>query len=163
MARNIEIKARCNDPERCRKLAARFSDKGPEILHQADTFFYCNDGRLKLREFGDGTGELNLDCLLRIPMDEGYAFIRDATSIRTLYLCQSPKDETQAVVYYTTTSQITDTPVMEAFNWTLPPGDVNIIIAWAQDGSSDFTDTMTVCNNDGGAYYERWITLRGAE
>ncbi|MFH1754099.1 MAG: class IV adenylate cyclase [Candidatus Latescibacterota bacterium] len=58
MARNVEIKARCGDPARCRKLAERFSDKGPEILQQVDTFFYCNEGRLKLREFEDGTGEL---------------------------------------------------------------------------------------------------------
>ncbi|MBU1700258.1 MAG: class IV adenylate cyclase [Candidatus Eisenbacteria bacterium] len=58
MARNVEIKARCVDPARCRQLAERFSDKGPEILSQVDTFFYCNEGRLKLREFEDGTGEL---------------------------------------------------------------------------------------------------------
>jgi adenylate cyclase class IV len=60
MSRNIEIKARCADPERCRILAERFSDKGPEVLHQIDTFFYCNEGRLKLREFGaeGGAGEL---------------------------------------------------------------------------------------------------------
>lgn len=58
MARNIEIKARVADRAAlvdCVKAVA-----GPAVaeLRQDDTFFYCGRGRLKLRDFGDGYGEL---------------------------------------------------------------------------------------------------------
>ena len=47
---NIEIKARCNKPEKIREVLksrnARFKGKD----HQVDTYFRVNDGRLKLRE-----------------------------------------------------------------------------------------------------------------
>jgi len=114
------------------------------------------------RTSGNGSGELNLDCLLRVPMDEGYFFERGDIGNDTLYICTSPKDEMQAVDV-ANGPIITESPVTEAFNFTLPPGDVNIIIAWAQNGSSDFTDTISVATGDTGGYYERWITLRGAE
>ncbi len=58
MARNVEVKARIDSIEallpRARALA-----EGPEVLiEQDDTFFTCARGRLKLRDFGDGSGEL---------------------------------------------------------------------------------------------------------
>jgi predicted adenylyl cyclase CyaB len=66
MARNIEIKARiANTAELTRKLAA-IADSGPAEIVQDDTFFNCSAGRLKLRAFPDGRGELILyrraDC-----------------------------------------------------------------------------------------------------
>ena len=47
---NIEIKARCGDPDRVRgALRARGADfRG--VDHQVDTYFHCPRGRLKLRE-----------------------------------------------------------------------------------------------------------------
>jgi predicted adenylyl cyclase CyaB len=38
--------------------AARVADEGPWTIEQDDTFFACRDGRLKLRDFGNGNGEL---------------------------------------------------------------------------------------------------------
>ncbi|RFF31291.1 class IV adenylate cyclase [Wenzhouxiangella sediminis] len=58
MARNIEIKARVADPEVMAERAARIADEGPWAIEQDDTFFACRDGRLKLRDFGNGSGEL---------------------------------------------------------------------------------------------------------
>lgn len=58
MARNIEIKARVADPEAMAQRAARVADEGPWTIEQDDTFFGCGDGRLKLRDFGNGSGEL---------------------------------------------------------------------------------------------------------
>ncbi len=60
MGRNIEIKAELkgNQFERVHRAASRLAGQAPEVLLQTDTFFYCSKGRLKLREFGDGTGEL---------------------------------------------------------------------------------------------------------
>lgn len=59
MARsNIEIKARSSDADSQEHIAARLADSPPVVIEQEDTFFHSLRGRLKLREFGDGTGEL---------------------------------------------------------------------------------------------------------
>lgn len=58
MNRNVEIKARLSDPAHTRALAAGLSETEPVWIEQRDTFFCVERGRLKLREFGDGSGEL---------------------------------------------------------------------------------------------------------
>jgi predicted adenylyl cyclase CyaB len=58
MPRNVEIKARAFDLAALHKRVAEVSDSGPELLVQRDTFYAVPKGRLKLREFGDGTAEL---------------------------------------------------------------------------------------------------------
>ena len=58
MARNIEIKARVADMDALAARAAAIADGGPTEVPQDDTFFRCDNGRLKLRAFEDGHGEL---------------------------------------------------------------------------------------------------------
>ena len=58
MARNVEIKARVTDVRRVTEAAEQLADGGPVFIEQADTFFGCGTGRLKLRELGDGAAEL---------------------------------------------------------------------------------------------------------
>lgn len=58
MARNIEIKARLGHIGDIEPSAAALADQGPVPIAQDDTFFACPNGRLKLRAFADGTGEL---------------------------------------------------------------------------------------------------------
>lgn len=58
MARNIEIKARILSVETLIPKAAAVADQGPVEIPQDDTFFVCANGRLKLRAFADGEGEL---------------------------------------------------------------------------------------------------------
>ena len=55
---NIEIKARVIDFERKCALAEKLSGGPPQFIWQRDTFFPCKVGRLKLRAFDDGSGEL---------------------------------------------------------------------------------------------------------
>jgi len=59
MARNVEIKTKISPEDKARiaELAAK-TGSGPQSLVQVDTFFNTADGRLKLREFADGTAEL---------------------------------------------------------------------------------------------------------
>jgi predicted adenylyl cyclase CyaB len=57
MTRNVEIKARVRDLAALRKRVVEVSASGPELLVQRDTFYTVLQGRLKLREFGDGTAE----------------------------------------------------------------------------------------------------------
>ena len=58
MPRNIEIKARIDDIEALLTKTAALASEGPYEIDQDDTFFHCGAGRLKVREFLDGTGEL---------------------------------------------------------------------------------------------------------
>ena len=57
MARNVEIKARIADISALEPAVARLADSGPALIAQDDTFFHCAHGRLKLREFADGSAE----------------------------------------------------------------------------------------------------------
>ena len=58
MPRNVEIKARIESVEALIPRVAPLADSGPTQIDQDDTFFPCENGRLKLRAFPDGTGEL---------------------------------------------------------------------------------------------------------
>lgn len=58
MPSNIEIKARLTDLQATQRLVEAIADGPPQTLQQTDTFFACTHGRLKLREIGDGSGEL---------------------------------------------------------------------------------------------------------
>jgi predicted adenylyl cyclase CyaB len=58
MPRNIEIKARIDRIESVLPRARQVAGGEPERIAQDDTFFKVPDGRLKLREFEDGSAEL---------------------------------------------------------------------------------------------------------
>jgi adenylate cyclase class IV len=58
MPRNIEIKVRVDNVDALVPLAAALADHAPIEIPQDDTFFRCAAGRLKLRTFADGSGEL---------------------------------------------------------------------------------------------------------
>ena len=56
--RNIEVKARIDSVEALLPRARSLADGPAQTIVQDDTFFVCTHGRLKLRDFGDGSGEL---------------------------------------------------------------------------------------------------------
>ncbi len=58
MARNIEIKARIESVESLLPRARALADGDAVLIDQDDTFFTVPHGRLKLRQFADGRGEL---------------------------------------------------------------------------------------------------------
>jgi predicted adenylyl cyclase CyaB len=58
MARNVEIKARIASVEALVPRAVAVATEGPIAIVQDDTFFPCANGRLKLRAFSPGSGEL---------------------------------------------------------------------------------------------------------
>jgi len=55
MARNIELKARARAFDALRERAAALADDAPFIFRQQDFFYDVPRGRLKLRQFDDGT------------------------------------------------------------------------------------------------------------
>ena len=58
MARNVEIKARVQSLDAIRRLVIALTPSPPELISQIDTFFVVPRGRLKVRQFTDGSGEL---------------------------------------------------------------------------------------------------------
>ncbi len=58
MARNVEIKARVLDLDAVGRAAERVALEPAVRIAQIDTFFVVQGGRLKVRQFADGTGEL---------------------------------------------------------------------------------------------------------
>lgn len=58
MARNVEIKARIESIADLARRVAPMAKQKPTVIGQDDTFFHCAEGRLKLRQFDDGTGQL---------------------------------------------------------------------------------------------------------
>uniref|UniRef100_A0A096MFN4 Si:ch211-156b7.4 n=2 Tax=Poecilia TaxID=8080 RepID=A0A096MFN4_POEFO len=58
MPSNVEIKAKVSDPEEFAKMAVQLSQSEGTIIRQHDTFFNCSRGRLKLRDFMNGSGQL---------------------------------------------------------------------------------------------------------
>jgi predicted adenylyl cyclase CyaB len=56
--RNVEIKARITSVEALAEKVAPLAEAGPTAIAQDDTFFHCAQGRLKLRVFAEGHGEL---------------------------------------------------------------------------------------------------------
>ncbi len=58
MPRNIEIKARIESIEALLPRARALADGDAELIEQDDSFFVVPHGRLKLRQFADGSAEL---------------------------------------------------------------------------------------------------------
>ena len=58
MGRNVEIKVRVSDPDGLRARVETLADGPGEVLDQEDVFFRSPKGRVKLRTFPDGRGEL---------------------------------------------------------------------------------------------------------
>ncbi|XP_041636984.1 uncharacterized protein LOC121505596 isoform X2 [Cheilinus undulatus] len=58
MPSNVEIKAKVSDPTKFAEKAAQLSQSEGTIIRQHDTFFNCSQGRLKLRDFMNKSGQL---------------------------------------------------------------------------------------------------------
>jgi len=55
---NIEIKAKYEDLDRAENIARKVGANFESSIHQLDTYFFVNNGRLKLREISTGTNQL---------------------------------------------------------------------------------------------------------
>jgi len=58
LSRNVEIKAAVATLNAVRQAALPRASGPPETIAQIDTFFVVRHGRLKVRQFADGSGEL---------------------------------------------------------------------------------------------------------
>jgi predicted adenylyl cyclase CyaB len=79
VGRNVEIKARVGDSESTRARVEQMADGPAEVLDQRDVFFHMPRGRLKLRVFPDGRGEL----ISYVRSDEPGPALSDYRIVRT--------------------------------------------------------------------------------
>ena len=80
MARNVEIKARISHVDALLPKAAALASEGPLEIEQDDTFFRCESGRLKLRDFLNGSGELIFYRRVNQAGPKESFYLRSATS-----------------------------------------------------------------------------------
>ncbi|HET7812665.1 MAG TPA: class IV adenylate cyclase [Steroidobacteraceae bacterium] len=80
MARNIEIKARIENVALVGPKVAELASEGPLEIAQDDTFFACDNGRLKLRAFSNDSGELIFYQRLNQAGPKESFYIRSPTS-----------------------------------------------------------------------------------
>ena len=115
-----------------------------------------------------GAGDLLLDCLCPIPIDEGFLKIQDAGMLtdHDCWFAQGPKEDTCSITIYDTAADIfSDTNAFEAETFRLPPGDGRIFCVYARILTSVLTDRIEFGDNSAGVstFYERWTALRGSE
>ena len=122
------------------------------------------DGWLEVQMWArrtSGSGDLHLDCLALVPVDEAFLYVENMGLTGGLAprcdIAQGPLGG-QAVLTHDIPGKIV------AFGWSngkivLPPGDGRMVVVHAREASSVLTDQITVpifC-------YERWASLRGNE
>jgi hypothetical protein len=117
-----------------------------------------------------GSGDLEVDCLVRIPVDEGFLKIEasaDAGTNEHVLFGHAPEGIKSTIAYNpAAANQATQKPAIKGIhNFTLPPGDGRIYCVYSdQAGGADvLADTITFNDGDTGKYYERWLSLRGSE
>ena len=120
-----------------------------------------------------GTGTLDLDCMVPLPIDEGYCIVKNANmtagtaTYNALAVATSPLAQTQALVL-DNNGYIQNAPEVYTWNWGLPPGDGALIIVAGAGTAEDhlirhIINTPDTALLDAPAYYPRWLSLRGAE
>jgi hypothetical protein len=129
-----------------------------------DSSFTLNNVGVQIRaERLAGTGNLELDCMILIPVDDGFVYVKlpiEISSLGSLIIIQNPDDSIRTVINMS--NQALLTPSATPRNLSLPANDSSprIIVAAQGDlNGSDKNDTIDVAV----AYAQRWATLRGAE
>jgi len=112
-----------------------------------------------------GSGDLHLDCVCPIPVDEGFLKIWDCdvdSSSESASFGVSPLGNTSANAYTTGPNLTQFFPYAEN-SFGLPIGDGRMICVFARKSSSNIGDSYVVSSSDEGKYFERWISLRGSK
>jgi hypothetical protein len=118
------------------------------------------------RRTSTALGDLDIDCVMPIPLDEGYLIIKDAVADATtseIWFGQGPLPKDRQVGIYDSTNKLEQIVMARSANFALPPGDGRLIFCNARDSLSVISDRIIVNANSNGKIYERWANLRGAE
>ena len=113
-----------------------------------------------------GSGNLYVDCLVPIPVDEGFLqMICITTGGQNKAVGQSPEGIWGSAEWVDTTGvyYLYNPSPTGVENFSLPPGDGRIYAVFDRGTSSVITDDVIFNDGDIGKYYERWLSLRGNE
>jgi hypothetical protein len=113
----------------------------------------------------DGSGDLNLDCLIPLPIDEGFIkteYSTAGTADLEYQFGESPEGICQVIAGFSTYLYRPGS-IEGIYNFRLPPGDGRMYCVYERDASSDLTDTILINSRYIAKYYERWLSLRGIE
>ena len=110
-----------------------------------------------------GSGDLNVDCLIPIPIDEGFCKTNYAGTAN--HAIGNSPEGTWSAQEWNDSGPTMGYPgsIKSIENFVLPPGDGRVYCVYERDGSSVIGDTITFNQADVGRYYERWLSLRGSE
>jgi hypothetical protein len=155
-----------------------FFDMGQQPIPFCDSRIYWPDNALELinseaEEFTvqvwarrtSGTGNLYLDCLCPIPIDEGFLFIEGASATSeghgagdtdSIIYRESPYRTADCVVYRSFDMRRKIQFNADRFNF-LPQCEGYIVVAFARSDQSDLTEECAV----GLKYARRWRIIRG--
>jgi hypothetical protein len=117
------------------------------------------------KESGGGSSRLYLDGLILIPVTDGMLHIQPAAGIGTTesgvnsaYISINPDGSIEGNI--TDTTALKDTFIPDSMRWSIPLGN-HLLVGAGTPGpaASALTDTFDVLFG----FYERWLTLRGAD
>lgn len=108
-----------------------------------------------------GAGTLDLDCVIPIPVDEGYAVIKNikAGLNEGIYLGETVAGRPYA---YSELSAGFHNVEYDVVDFGPRPGNNYLVLSWARDDESRLTDQIGVGAATSG-WYDRWRLLRGAD
>jgi hypothetical protein len=113
----------------------------------------------------NGSADLLLDCLIPLPIDEGFAKLESNTGNldESVWIGRSPEGIMKGVFDISTSSEFNAVYYVTGDNnFHLPPGDGRIYcVFWSPNG--DINNSIIFNDADNGKYYERWLSLRGSE
>ena len=127
-----------------------------------NSFFHITAKRIS------GAGDLFLDCLCPIPVDEGFVKVWEggASPSRDIVVGEGPHEHTQVLTIWAGAPDLAmDVDPYEFENFRLSPGDGRVICVYARTASSTLADQIEFGDTSASTatYVERWSTLRGAE
>ncbi|MCP4567985.1 MAG: hypothetical protein GY841_10435 [FCB group bacterium] len=118
-----------------------------------------------IKQVGASDETIDLDCLMPLPIDEGYLIVDNANMDyeEEFVIATNRAGIQQAVTYNSAITDIVSYPDIEPVDFALPIGQSNMFGVFARAAEQDITDSIrfggtgTRSNS-----YEQWKSLRGA-
>lgn len=108
-----------------------------------------------------GSGKVYFDCLMPIPLDEGWLIAEgmDLANTERFVFGELPCGDTMEISKEDK-GPPTARPEIDTHNFRYPPGDGRLVMAYARASTSVLTDAIDI---ETGSYYPAWASLRGDE
>jgi hypothetical protein len=129
-------------------------------------FSFANEGNFRIDIYArrtSGTANLYLDCLVPIPVDEGFCRINAGSGGNYITAFGFSPDNKAGIIVTYAGDIIYAANEISPENFVLPPGDGRMYVIYSDPNNHNITQTVTINDSNVGKYYERWLSLRGSE